>query len=519
MKLYKLITACLVFSSCTNLDEKLKDQWTGSDFGNTPTELNALLAAPYQTLYSFGGNNGYFDMQCLSTDELLLPQRGGDWYDGGVHIAMHDHTWNSSNQSLNVWINIYGGISACNRLLALPSVTSNAAAVAELRVLRAYFYWVLMDLYGNVPIVTTLGESVAQSTPSQVYSFIESEITTNADLLPKKNDASVYGRLTYYGAQAILAKMYLNAAVYTGTPQWQKAINACDLIINSGLFNLEANYESSFSRNNNGSKEHIFIVPFDHIYGQGFNLPCMTLHYSSQITYTMNTQPWNGYCSIEDFYNSYNDADSRKEANFLVGTQYAADGVTPITDPSYEKDNPAPNDPKAMADPDGATVTFTPIVNEVAPNALRQAGVRIGKFGFYQGQSQNLDNDLPLYRYADILLTKAEALYRLAGAGNTGTWSSSGVALMLVNQVHQRAGLPAYTSMTGEEFLAERGREMFYEGWRRPDLLRFGKFNDGDRFRPHDADNHVNIYPIPASQITATAGTPGALRQNPGYSN
>ncbi len=505
------IASLLTGAGCTNLDENLKDTWTDKNFLKTDEERAAAILAPYGTLFSYGGHNGYFTLQELTTDEMMIPQRGGDWYDGGQPVGLHVHNYAATFDAMGTWNNIYGGVSACNRLLADAGIASSKASVAELRTLRAYFYWNLLDLYGNVPVVTKLGESQKQSTRAAVYAFIESEITGAMDDLPKKSDASTYGRLTYYAAQAILAKLYLNAQVYTGTPQWQKAIDASNVIINSGVFNLEKNYSDVFVKDNNTSKEIIFQVPFDHLYGQGFNLGQMTLHYSSQLTYKLQEQPWNGYCSLEEFYNSYDPADKRRANNFLAGVQYNSDGVTPITDASYEKISPNPNDPDAVADPDGEVVTFTPHVNELFPNALRQAGVRDGKYVFVQGNTSNLDNDFPLYRYGDILLTKAEALFRLNGYADA-------TALGLVNQVHQRTGLADFVTMTEAEFLAERGREMFSESWRRNDLIRFGQYGRVwfGKAAP-DADKHWELFPIPVSQILATAGTETSLVQNPGY--
>lgn len=517
MKRFKLIQAlamglALVGFSCTKLDENLKDTWTDKNFLKNPAEINAALVAPYGTLYSYGQDGGFLRLSEITTDELMIPQRGGDWYDGGQPVGLHIHTWEPKYDAMGVWNQFYLGVSACNRLLATPPIPTVPAYVAELKVLRAYFYFVLMDFFGNVPIVTTLGEAKPQSTPAQVYAFVESEITTNMDALPKKNDNSVYGRLTYYGAQAILAKMYLNAAVYKGSAEWQKCYDACDVIIKSGIFNLEPKYSSAFAQDNAGSPEHIWAIPYDHLYGQGLNIDQMTLHYSSQLTYTMQEQPWNGYCSLEEFYNSYDALDDRKANNFLVGPQYLPDGVTAITDDSYEKVSPNPGDPNAIPDPDGAPVNFTPAVNELFPNALRQSGARIGKFNFYQGMTRNMDNDWPLYRYGDILLTQAEALFNLNGY-------SDAEGLGLVNQVHQRAGLLPYASMTADELLAERGREMFMEAWRRNDLIRFGKFGGTwfGKTDPDNADGHLNLFPIPSSQILATSGTETALVQNPGY--
>ncbi|MCB0607406.1 MAG: RagB/SusD family nutrient uptake outer membrane protein, partial [Lewinella sp.] len=179
--------------------------------------------------------------------------------------------------------------------------------------------------------------------------------------------------------------------------------------------------------------------------------------------------------------------------NFLAGPQYASDGVTRLIDDGAE-----------AADPDGKPVTFTPELNELFPNALRQAGVRIGKFEFKNGGRTSLSNDFPIFRYADVLLMKAEAQWRQN--------ASSATALALVNQVRARAGVPDFTELTADNLLAERGREMFYENHRRTDLIRFGQYNKAWEFKPA-SQPFRNIYPIPRAQLDANPN----LAQNPGY--
>jgi hypothetical protein len=217
----------------------------------------------------------------------------------------------------------------------------------------------------------------------------------------------------------------------------------------------------------------------------------MTLHYLSQQTYDLLEQPWNGYSSLEEFYNSFTDEDVRKNS-FLEGPQFSSSGER-LLDLSAE-DN----------DPDGQPLTFTPEINELAPGALRQAGVRVGKWEFASGNPNSLSNDFPLFRYADVLLIRAEALWRQT-PGDVE-------ALSLVNQIRTRAGLPALGSMNADDFLAERGREMFAEGWRRSDLIRFGKYND-PWWEKGVSPDYVNIFPIPRQQLQSNLN----LQQNPGY--
>jgi len=497
IKLAALLSAALMIGACTNLDENLRDQWTTSNFLKNKGELDAALQAPYSTLFGFYGHNGYFTLQEVTTDEAMIPQRGGDWYDGGQPAGMHTHAYGSNYDAVNnLWNAAYGGISACNRLIVTPGIDTDAAAQAELKALRAFFYWVAMDNFGNVPLSTKLGETEGQKDRATMYAFIESELTASLANLPKTGNN--YGRMTYYAAQALLAKLYLNAKVYTGTAQNAKVIAACDAIINDGKYSLEGNYFDVFKSTNAGSKEHIWAVPYDFKYGQGFNLVQMTLHYGSQDTYKLQQQPWNGYCSLEDFYNSYDPADKRRKNNFVAGPQFKLDGVTPVTDASFEAN-----------DPDGINLNFTPHVNELAPNALRQAGARLGKYEFAIGATPNLDNDFPIFRYADVLMMKAEALFNTNGYGD-----AAGQAL--VAQVQARTGV-TLAPANADEFLAERGREFAFEAWRRNDLIRFGKYGQAWFGKGVDADNHREIFPIPIQQITATAGSAHPLVQNPGY--
>jgi hypothetical protein len=199
---------------------------------------------------------------------------------------------------------------------------------------------------------------------------------------------------------------------------------------------------------------------------------------------------------LEDFYNSYEDGDDRKAVNFLVGQQYDASG-NPLTDTGAEP-----------TDPDGPPLIFTPHVNQLEPNAWRQGGARVGKFEYKNGATNNLSNDFPIFRYGDILMIKAEALCRKNGDWNDAT------AKALVNQVRARAGVADLSTLTENDFLAERGREMFAEAKRRMDLIRFGKYTDqwGFKTAPDDGEFRI-LFPIPFAQRNANP----SLVQNDGY--
>ncbi|MBC7829568.1 MAG: RagB/SusD family nutrient uptake outer membrane protein, partial [Chitinophagaceae bacterium] len=186
-------------------------------------------------------------------------------------------------------------------------------------------------------------------------------------------------------------------------------------------------------------------------------------------------------------------------SNFIVGPQFSADGITRLRDGAAE-----------ASDPDGPPLTFTPYINEIAPNSWKQAGARIGKWQFYQGMNYNLDNDVAIFRYADILLMKAECTARL-----TGNWSESTVLAMVNNirTLHGGANLTPFISLTAQTFLEERSREMAFESVKRQDMIRFGTFNSARRYNNADPSNHVNIFPIPEVQLNANPN----LKQNPGY--
>lgn len=499
--------------SCTNLDEEVYGQLTDANFPTTEEQFISALGATYTSLYSWANHGSIFSLQEVSSDELMIPHRGADWFDGGLWLRVHRHEYTPAEDALNNgWGFLFGGINNCNRVIDLfdqlvadgkVDATQAAGFSAEVKVLRALFYFWLLDAYGNVPIVSSF--SAAEPNPptrsrAEVYAFIESELNANVPNLARKKDGSTYARMNYYAGKALQAKLYLNAQVYTGTPQWDAAIAACDEVINSGAYSLESDYFTNFNTNNAGSNENIFVIPYDEQNARGFNIAQMTLHYSSQFTFDLQEQPWNGYCSLQEFYESYEDTDKRKgvsgnqniRGNFFAGPQFAEDG-TRLIDAGAE-----------AGDPDGPELTFTPEINEHFPNALRQAGVRVGKFEIAKGSAQTLDNDFPLLRYADILLAKAEALYRKN--------PSDANALNLVNQIRTRSGVDEFGSLTDDNLLAERGREMFFEGWRRQDLIRFGKYGDAREFKPASTPNKT-IFPIPAQQINANP----RLVQNPGY--
>ena len=509
-KLVSIVTVTLTVVACTDLNEELKGDFTStfptSQFGsinvNKPTPNDGLGGAFNRVLNGTANHGSYFSVQEVSTDEAVITQKGGDWFDGGIWLRMHRHEFDPQIGGLDgAWGDSYGGITQCNQLLAStdPQV-STPAAKAQLRFLRAYFYWRLLDVFGRVKITTQPLVDVPQSTRIQVYNFVESELLAAIPDLPAGKQE--YGRANEFGAHALLSRLYLNAKVYKGLANHDPAdldaaIAAADQVINSGLYSLDVEYKDVFDPDNVEASEHIFVAPFDENTGGGMNFAQMTLHYPSQLTYDLRDQPWNGYSTLEEFYNSYEAADKRRTQNFIVGPQVDLQG-NPILDLAFDPD-----------DPDGAPINYTPQINQLAPSGSRQAGARLGKFNFKVGQIPDQDNDFPLLRLGEVLLNKAEALWRKNG-GNSG--------LAEINLLRDRADATPLGSLSEGIILAERGRELFQEALRRTDLIRFDAWSNAWWEKPNTAaKTHQILMPIPIEQINATAGTANPLTQNPGY--
>jgi hypothetical protein len=531
--------------SCTKLDETLYSEVTPANFFKSEKEFVSALGAAYT---QFGGyaSGDVYDLQEHTTDEMVAPTRGSDWDDGGNWRRLHLHSWTYEIGYVDgAWNFCFSGVNTANRLiyqfqsLVTSGQVEQAAAdayISELLAVRGFFYWQLIDLYGNVPLVTDFASTdaaPATKTRSEVYNFVVGDLEAAVPKLSKAVDGTTYGRMNFYAGKMLLAKLYLNAKVYSGTAQWDKVIAACDEIINSGKYNLESNYFTNFNVNNSGSKEFIFAIPYDQIFFQGFQMGCQTLHYGSQYTYNLTQQPWNGFCTLEQFYKSYDATDLRrgdvgtvtapagKRGNFLAGYQYTNGGVKVMDDGADAND------------PDGKPLNFGNIgstagqINELGPQCWRQSGVRIGKWEFGIGADPgNMSNDFAVFRYADVLLMKAEALWQKD--------HSSAPAIALVNQIRARAGLTDLTSLDGKlsfdlagavvpggELFNEMGREMFAEHNRRQDLIRWGLFSSNAKWTlPYHnvgdvmkSDPYLTLFPVSKTKLAANK----SLVQNPGY--
>ncbi|MDH5399412.1 MAG: RagB/SusD family nutrient uptake outer membrane protein, partial [Cyclobacteriaceae bacterium] len=453
------------------------------------------------------------------------------------------------------WNTIFGGVTTCNRLLKQFEPLAEAgeeaaiAAVAELKALRGLHYFFLIDLYGNVPIYKSFddtnvsnGSGADYSQRTDVYNWVVADVESALPLLSKAKDLSTYGKMNYWACQMLLAKLYLNEGVFTSAPSsgsyisassaaLTKAAAALDDVIDNGGFALENDYFANFNVSNEGSTENIFNIVYDQVFAGGFNLNMRTLSYLQQDTYNFSAQPWNGYCTLEEFYNSFDDVDKRKgdisqvdwpnmpgmtidennrtgRSMFIVGPQYnSSTGEILLDGGQYDE-------------ADGEVFVLTPEINELGPQAHRQGGARIGKFEYEIGGTPDMNNDYPIFRYGDAILMRAEVHWQ---SGNTGLALATMNNLRAVRGVSNLVDVDNGTQRLGNHLLGERGREVAFEYWRRNDLIRFGRYNDewwGKETNPAGLpttnavfDPYVNVFPIPRAQIEAS----DALKQNPGH--
>ena len=499
-----IIAVLLPLSSCTDLNETLYSKLGNENFLNTDEEIASALGAVYSGLRSFQDFGNVWTIYCTTDEVAIVGRTAGDWAGDGQDQQMTDHTWIANNRLFKgTWGAFFGQVNTCNRLIyQLENIDAEKYVdyISEVKTVRALWYLWLIDFWGNVPVIDKYDVPQdylpATNTRKEVYDFIEKEALENMSKLVKEKSTSTYARADYWTAQAILAKLYLNAEVYTGTPQWQKALNACNEIINSGKFAMTSTYRENFISKNEGSSEAIFAIPFDAIYTEwAWILPLLSLHYESQKTFNLTNSPWNGLSVQTEFFYLYEDDDIRKHDNFLWGPQYSSTGEPLIDTDDYELDPARDPDPQ---------VNFTPTFLSLYDTA-RESGARIKKWEIEFGGNGFLSSDFFVFRYSDILLMKAEILWRMNPANTE--------ALNLVNLFRQRAGIEAFDALSEQDLLDERGRELFMESWRRSDKIRFGQYNDPTIFKPWTSEAFRRLYPIPKEQLDANPN----LRQNPGY--
>ena len=522
----------MLFHSCTKLDETVYSSITAESFFRTKEEVIANYIRPFAHIV---GSYQYriWHLNTLTTDETSMPYKDGTPpADGGDQIVgFHWHTWTKDDAEIkNTFDALYRGVGYTNATIQnmeaidfekLNVGLSKESVLAELKVYRAWYYLMIMDMFGNVPIVEKVGEPLypASSERKDVFAYVEKEILENVDKLADKGSPNTYGHITKPGAWALLAKLYLNAEIYTGklTPnglqpgvsRWDDCIKYCDKLLNytvGGGYQLDANWNDPFKIKNEASKENIFVVIYDTTYATEMRWNYKNLHAEHQKTYNLGFAPVNRAMTHNDFYKLFGATDKRQQ-QWLVGPQFAADGITPLKCLSgAQRGKPLVLDPLFVNGP-GDTATML--------TAKEYHGARNVKYEIQKGgRISQMSNDVPVFRLADIYITKAEALMRKNGG------MANAEAVNLVNTMRARCfspGDPAATytlaDLTLDELLNERAREFVWEGWRRNDLIRFGKFTSGTWWDKKPSAPYRIVFPIPAASLSINPN----MTQNPGY--
>ena len=540
--LYIGLAATLTFTNaCTKLDENAYDELLTDEFYNNKTEVLSAVLRPYTHANAWvtpSGQDGWWRAAELSADQLAWPTKGRHGEDGGKWKRFHYHSWTVDERGLNdAWSLMYWGMGLCNdpieniekRDIAMMGITQEekGAYIAELKLLRAFHYLKLMDLFGNIPVVTKVGEPAKPETLPriEVFNFIEKEIKENIDKAPKLSRAML-GRMSQAGAYAMLVELYLNAEVWTGTSRWDDCIAAADQLISgqagglNGALALDPNISDQFGPQNDLSKEAIFSIAYDYkVANFAPSWPSEFFHFKQQEIYGGGRNGNDGIVVIPGVYTAYNDADKRKSDWLLVGPMVNfADGKTPVL---------------ASEEYNGEQLVFVDNIQKNKSGSKvsnmsegeENSGVRFNKYklgnqvagpGGIPDINPNYNNtDWNIYRLTWVYFAKAEAIMRKNGG------VANAEAVELINASKKRAfstedwAAHAYTpaTLTLDELLVERGKEFIFEGFRRNDMIRFDKFVTASWWDHTPSNATRELYPIPQRQIDLNNN----LKQNPGY--
>lgn len=484
---------------------------------------SADLASVYGQLNNLVSQSNWFAFQEHSTDELIGPTRGTDWDDFGTWRKMHLHTVDAShNQLYDTWnllnLGLYQGTVLSNN--------SIGSTQYESKFIKSFFASLIMDLYGQVPYTTPTDVSNAFTnvkSRSQAFDWIIGEINSIIPALPSIASIGDRHRASKQAAQFLKARLILNKAVYKANPttpttfvfsstDMNQVIAIVDSLTNTGIFSLATNYWDNFKWNNvQNSNELIFTRGGKNAIGQLGGSIDMTWATAMGTHFNQAFSGWNGFATTAELYNSFPDNDPRKYTELLGMSELTGFNAGFLIGQQYKYVN---NVRVEVKDRTGSPLIFTPTVN--LSNATEVQGIRTMKYPIKplsissSGPNYNFenDNDYVFFRYADALLMKAEAILR----GGTATGAQT--ALSIVNTIRARSGVTALTSITLSDILAERGRELYLEGIRRTDLIRFGVFNKPiDQQRTVASEPFRVVYPIPNQVIVSNP----YIKQNFGY--
>lgn len=501
MKLAKhlLLFPLVGLLSCTNLEETLNDSLT-KEQATDLVSVQALIDASYSGLRTpFQDQSRFWAAQQHTTDETLGPTRGPDWDDNGIWRVLHDHTWTPEHAFLG---------DTYNELLQVVFSTTNALdfnpsaeQAAEARYLRAFVMFCLADGWNQVPFRQP-GENLLNApqvlSGGEAMDFVISELNDVIADLPE----GPTNRANKDAARVLLMKAYLNKGTFADrkSPSFpasdmQQVIAIADQLIASGKYSLANNYFDNFAPNNNSiSTENIWTaenqggVSSGNVRSRWF----CTLHYNQ------NPSGWNGFATLSDFYDSFEENDVRRSASYTGTTNISGIKVGLLQGQQFDGAG------NALKDRKGNNLDFTREVKLVETgDNLEITGIRVVKYPIDYNGGDNADNDYVYFRYADVLLMKAEAHLRTGDeAGARG----------VVNSIRTKRNASPLSTLSLDELLAERSRELYWEGWRRQDMIRFGKFLEAWQEKPVSGPERL-LFPIPAQALAVNPN----LSQNPGY--
>lgn len=508
----------LAVCSCTKLDEKFQGDLQDLSTSGGSVNVDALLKSVYTSMHTtFQDQANAFALWEMPTDEMIAPTRGPDWDDNGAWRVLHAHTWDGDNVHIrDVFTQLLSTGFAATDLLRFDATSTRAA---QARYLRAFANFMVLDGWNQVPYRDP-GESTLN--PSRVrkgteaLDYIISELTAVQATLPD----GPAGLATKDAARVLLMKCYLNKGVFANrsaptfaAADMNQVITLADQIINSGKYTFSANYFDNFAPTNTTiGKENIWTQ--ENVSGVAYGGDGNTVRsrWHTVMHYNQNPGGWNGFTTLSDFYDKFESADKRRgvayptpgaanpgnrvNVGFLIGQQY--DWATDA----------------ALKDRSGAPLAFTREVKAIEGGTnLEVTGIRAFKYpiDYPNDNSGNVDNDYVFFRFADVLLMKAEAIARGGTGTVAGTYGSTATAI--VNSIRTNRGATTLASVTLDQLLDERGRELYFESWRRQDMIRFGKFLQPFQEKTKTSDSKYLLFAIPNQQVAVNPN----LAQNPGY--
>ena len=518
--LLTIIVITLFTVSCTKLNENLNGQLTENQVGGGGTaNTAALLNGIYDNIRgTFQDQAGVYALWEMTTDELIGPTRGGDWDDNGAWRVLHAHKFDADHVRINEVFAALGSVNySATDLLRFSPTTQQAA---EARMLRAFAEFMMLDGWGQVPYRVP-GENV-QATPQvrkgvEELDYIIAELNAVMAALP----TAPVTRANQNAAKVLLMKCYLNKGAYANraTPTFSAAdmtqvITLADQVIGSGLYTFRPVYFDAFAPNNG-------TIGTENIWTQqnigGTSAANMRSRWHSTMHYNQQPSGWNGFTSLSDFYNKFEAADKRRGINY----PYTSPGAPPnpanavnvgfLRGQQFDMTTGLP-----LKDRTGAPLAFTDAVKLIERGTnLEVTGIRAYKYpiDFQYDDNGNINNDYVYFRLGDVLLMKAEAILRGGtGATNAGGYGTTALAIVNALRTHPSRNASALASVSLDQLLDERGREMYLESWRKQDLIRFGKYLLPWQEKA-TSDPKYLFFPIPNGQVAANPN----LSQNPGY--